>query len=59
MKTLVLSGSRNREGKTAQAINAVCKGVSDAGGNTEVLFLTEHELARLPPRVVALYQSHS
>jgi len=46
MPILVLSGSRNREGQTARAINAVGKGISDAGGNSECLFLTELKLER-------------
>jgi len=46
MQILVLSGSRNREGQTARAINAVGKGISDAGGNSECLFLTELKLER-------------
>ncbi len=46
MRILVLSGSRNREGQTARAINAVCQGISDAGGNSECLFLTEQKLER-------------
>jgi len=46
MKILVLSGSRNREGQTARAINAVCKGIADDGGNSEVIFLTELKLER-------------
>lgn len=46
MQVLVLSGSRNREGQTARAINAVCKGVADAGGGSETIFLTESNLER-------------
>ena len=46
MKILILSGSRNREGQTARAINAICKGVSSAKGKSEVIFLTELELER-------------
>ncbi len=46
MNILVLSGSRNRQGKTAQAINAICKGVNEAGGKTETIFLTELKLER-------------
>jgi multimeric flavodoxin WrbA len=46
MKVLVLSGSRNRQGKTAQAINAICKGVTEAGGKTETIFLNELKLER-------------
>jgi hypothetical protein len=30
MQILVLSGSRNRQGKTAQAIGIICKGVENA-----------------------------
>lgn len=45
-KILVLSGSRNRQGQTARAINAICKGVDAAGGSSEVLFLTELKLER-------------
>ena len=41
MKILILSGSRNREGQTARAINAICKGISSAKGKSEVIFLTE------------------
>jgi NAD(P)H-dependent FMN reductase len=44
MRILVLSGSRNRNGKTARGINAMCKGVAAAGGQYEVLFLTELKL---------------
>jgi len=46
MKILVLSGSRNREGQTARAIKAIRKGVTDAKGKTEVIFLTELKLER-------------
>ncbi len=46
MKVLVISGSRNREGQTARAINALCKGITDGGGDSEVIFLTELELER-------------
>jgi len=46
MQILLLSGSRNREGQTARAINAVCKGISGAGGNSETLFLTELNIER-------------
>ncbi len=44
MKILILSGSRNPEGRTAQAINAIRKGVEKAGGNTEIFFLPEMNL---------------
>jgi NAD(P)H-dependent FMN reductase len=46
MQILVLSGSRNRQGQTARAINAINKGVAAAGGKTEVVFLTEMKLER-------------
>ncbi len=46
MKILILSGSRNREGKTAQITQAVARGVTQAGGQTETLFLTEYKLER-------------
>jgi NAD(P)H-dependent FMN reductase len=44
MKILLLSGSKNPQGKTAQAINAIRKGVARAGGDSECLFLTEQKL---------------
>ena len=46
MQVLILSGSRNRQGKTAQAINAILKGVDKAGGNSESIFLTELALEK-------------
>jgi multimeric flavodoxin WrbA len=46
MRILILSGSRNREGKTARAINAICKGIQDARGESEVIFLPELKLER-------------
>jgi multimeric flavodoxin WrbA len=46
MQLLVLSGSRNREGKTAQAINAIIKGAKEGGATSEVIFLTEKNLER-------------
>jgi multimeric flavodoxin WrbA len=46
MKILVLSGSRNRQGKTAEAINAICRGVAKGGGSSEVVFLSELKLER-------------
>jgi multimeric flavodoxin WrbA len=46
MQILILSGSRNREGKTARAINAICKGIHDAKGESEVVFLPELKLER-------------
>jgi NAD(P)H-dependent FMN reductase len=46
MQILILSGSRNRQGQTARAINSICKGIASAGGKYEVLFLTELKLER-------------
>lgn len=46
MQILILSGSRNREGKTAEAIKAIREGISKARGNSETLFLTEQSLER-------------
>lgn len=46
MQILALSGSKNRKGKTAQAINAIFKGVTKAGGNSECIFLTENAIER-------------
>jgi multimeric flavodoxin WrbA len=46
MSILVVSGSRNREGKTAQAIEAIRKGVAKAGGKSDVVFLTELKIER-------------
>jgi len=44
MQILILSGSRNPEGRTGQAINAIRRGVANAGGNTESFFLPELSL---------------
>ena len=46
MQILILSGSRNHKGQTARAINAIKKGITAAGGKTEVVFLTEMKLER-------------
>src|SRR4030043_146969 len=46
MKILVISASRNREGQTARAIKAIQKGINDAKGKSEVIFLTELKLER-------------
>ena len=46
MKILAISGSRNRQGKTALAIDAIIKGVSAAGGESEVIFLPELKIER-------------
>jgi multimeric flavodoxin WrbA len=44
MKVIAISGSRNRQGKTAQIVDAVLKGVNAAGGQSESIFLTERKL---------------
>src|ERR1039457_2022787 len=46
MQVLVISGSRNKQGKTAQAINAVLKGVAKASGKSESLYLPEMAIER-------------
>ena len=46
MQILMLSGSRNREGRTAQAMKAIGKGVAKAGGNSECIFLPELSIER-------------
>jgi multimeric flavodoxin WrbA len=46
MKILMLSGSKNREGRTARVIEAIGKGVAKAGGTTESIFLPELTIER-------------
>ena len=46
MQVLMLSGSRDRKGRTARAIEAISKGVTKAGGNSESIFLTELKIER-------------
>ena len=46
MKILMLSGSKNRAGKTAAAVEAIHKGISKAGGEAESIFLTELNLEK-------------
>jgi len=46
MKILRISGSRNREGRTAKAINTIARGANRAGAETESYFLTELNLER-------------
>jgi multimeric flavodoxin WrbA len=46
MAILIISGSRNRQGKTAQAVEAIRRGVEKAGGKTEIVFLTELKIER-------------
>lgn len=44
MKTLVISGSRNPDGRTALLINAMCKGIESSGGKTEVIYLPNMDI---------------
>ncbi len=46
MKILIISGSKNREGKTARAIEAIRKGITKAKGDSECIFLTEFNLEK-------------
>lgn len=46
MKMLSLSGSRNHQGRTAQAINAMQQGFVKGGGTAECLFLIDLNLER-------------
>lgn len=44
MKALIVSGSRNPEGRTAMLINALCRGVESSGGETEVIYLPKMDI---------------
>jgi multimeric flavodoxin WrbA len=46
MRLLVISGSRNPEGRTAQCGNAIRKGFDNAGGTSEIIFLPTLKLER-------------
>ena len=46
MQILILSGSRNPEGRTATAINALRRGIEKSGGSSECIFLPELNLER-------------
>ena len=46
MKTLIISGSRNEEGRTALLIKALQKGIDKAGGISECFFLPELDIER-------------
>jgi NAD(P)H-dependent FMN reductase len=46
MKVLVISGSKNREGKTSRAIEAIRRGIAKAKGDAECIFLTELNLEK-------------
>ena len=46
MKIFMISGSRNREGRTAGAMKALGTGIEKAGGEWESVFLTEQNIER-------------
>ena len=46
MQIMIISGSRNRKGRTARAIEAIGKGVAKAGGKSESIFLPELDIER-------------
>jgi len=46
MKLMVISGSRNPEGQTAKAAEALIQGAESAGGPTELVFLPEMNIER-------------
>ncbi len=46
MHVLILSGSRNPEGKTAEAIKSICKGIDTGGATSEVIFLPALKITR-------------
>ena len=46
MQIVMVSGSRNREGRTARSITAVGKGAAKAGAQSEYIFLPELNIER-------------
>ena len=46
MQIMMISGSRNRKGRTARAIESIGKGVAKAGGTSESIFLPELNIER-------------
>ncbi|MHC4982519.1 MAG: flavodoxin family protein [Planctomycetota bacterium] len=46
MKTMIVSGSRNPQGRTAQAAGAVLEGLRSAGADGELAFLPEMSVER-------------
>ena len=46
MNFLIVSGSRNPEGQTARAVNAVLEGAKEAGSDVELVFLPALNLER-------------
>jgi multimeric flavodoxin WrbA len=43
-KIVIVSGSRNPEGRTARALNAVSEGAREQGVSTEIIFLTDFKI---------------
>lgn len=46
MRAMILSGSRNPEGRTARAVNAIAAGFREAGGEVDIVFLPELAIER-------------
>lgn len=46
MHIVAILGSRNPQGRTAQAAQALLQGASEAGSTTETIFLTEKQIER-------------
>jgi multimeric flavodoxin WrbA len=46
MQAIMISGSRNPEGRTAQCANAIAKGLAKAGGKSELVLLPTLKLER-------------
>jgi multimeric flavodoxin WrbA len=46
MQAFMISGSRNPEGRTAQCANAIARGLAQAGGKSELVFLPTMKLER-------------
>lgn len=46
MKTIILIGSRNHEGKTARAVAALAEGLAEGKAEVETVFLTEKNIER-------------
>ena len=46
MKAMVISGSRNPQGQTAQAAGALIKGLRDKGAEAELVFLPTKNIER-------------
>ncbi len=46
MKVMMISGSRNPAGRTAQCANAIAKGLAEAGATSELVFLPAMKIER-------------